>query len=200
MVATTLRGYPYYQAPDPAELHTATQALAAGIDADITASLVYRCVSTFEGGPASQTMAYQNTTVGAANRGLLALVVPQQTITPTSIRWWCAVQNGNYDVGIYRKSTLARLWSKGTTACPAAGVVTNAVAAVTLTAGIEYYLALAFDNNTAEFYGAPLSVAGMGDLYDGTIGVGYRAAVMPLPNPIGALTTGTVVPLIQLRG
>lgn len=91
-------------------------------------------------------------TGGSLNANVAQLhpcIVPiSGTITDVAI--YVVTQSGNVDVGIYsRDATRTRLWSSGSTACPAAGawrVIGTANLAVQAGDAIE--LAYAVDNNT----------------------------------------------------
>lgn len=200
MTALTSRGYVYQVAGDPADGPAATQALAASIDADIAACLPPVVVSTVGDSPAS-LIASWGVTLNAANTLLVAVIRPQVTITPTIIEWWCTVSSGNYDIGIIDWATSARLWSLGSTACPAAGQVTvPIVAGPTLTAGTRYGITFGADNVTLEFlaHDGGTVYPGLALLYDGTIGSGV-SATYPIPAVLPAWAESAKVPTIALR-
>ena len=199
MTAYTTRLYPYPQAADAANGPANMQALAAAVDSDVSTSMPPLTVSTFGDLHTAGLVGTGVSTSGAANRALTVLFRPKEILTPTKFIWYCTTQSGNVDGAVYNATTLARLWSKGSTACPAAGTITWAVAGLTLQPGVKYLLAWGADNNTAALRAATLATADLGTTYAGAIGVGYVNGSFALPNPIGALTAGTVLPHLALR-
>lgn len=125
----------------------------------------------------------------AANSAYIAPLYVPYTVQVANYAFTVAVQSGNYDVGIYTGTLaggLTRLWSKGSTAVPAAGLVTTAISGgLTLPAGY-YWVAFACDNTTAQF------------VYDsvqanspGTGVVVSTAFALPSTIAAGSLTTRT---------
>lgn len=81
-------------------------------------------------------------------------VVVPRTGTLSDIAVYVGVSSGNIDVGVYDTTATTRnkLYSSGSTACPAAnGWRIVATAALAVTAGDEIDLALSADNATASF-------------------------------------------------
>jgi hypothetical protein len=195
----TTRGYPYPDPLDPADLGAVTQAAVAQVDTDMSACLPALGVTTFGDFPGLAMVGTSTSTVGAANRCISVAFKPRSTITPTRIRWWCTVQNGNFDIGIVNATTRARMWSLGSTACPAVGVVTNNILVPpTLVAGTVYEMAFSADNNTLALRAVTLALNTLGVLYAGTNGVRYDAGAHPIPNPLPGANAGTVIPAIAL--
>lgn len=199
MTLYTARGYPYPQPADAANGPAQVQALAAAVDADLAASLPPLVVSTFGDLHTTGLVGSGTSTSGAANRALAVAIKPRETLTPTKFIWYCTTQSGNVDAAVYNATTMVRLWSKGSTACPAAGTVSWAVAGLTLLPGVRYLLAWGADNNTVALRAATLATSDLALAYDGSVAVGYVAGSFPLPTPLGALTAGTVLPHLALR-
>lgn len=196
MTGYTSRTYPYPQPADAANGPANIQALATAIDSDITA-IAPLYVTTF--GNYGYIANPSGSVFPAASRACVTAIKPSNTISPTKFIWYCTVQSGNVDGAIINLGTGAVLWSKGSTACPATGTVTWVVAGATLAAGTTYGLVLAADNGTMATRAITLNTGGLGYMYDGSIGVGYKAASFPIPNPLAGLTIGTYVPYIELR-
>lgn len=116
--------------------------------------------------------------------------------------------SGNVDVGLYSfdGTTYTRLWSKGSTACPAAHTWTSmgnpAVAAVR---GTVYFAVIAFDNATA----TPVSVAAYANVgwSQHSAGLTYRrmswskTTAFPLPATIAesAVASVALVPMLGMK-
>lgn len=199
MTGLTTRDYVYYVGGDPADLAAATQALATSVDVDISASLPPMMLSTFGDLGSMAALGTGTNVPGAANRAVCAVIKAREELTPLKFVWWNTVQNGNYDVAVYDNATGNRLWSKGSTACPAAGEHVEVVAGLTLQPGVEYVLGFAADNNTVSIRSASLALSSLGTLYDGSAGVFYVAGSFPFPAVLGARTAGTVFPALALR-
>ncbi len=103
----------------------------------------------------------QGSAVPTANDTCIVRFTPDVNFTCGHIKWACNVQSGNYDIGIL-SVTGTLLWSKGSTAMPAAGAVTEVVSpGVPLVSGTSYYFALAIDNTTGKAYSAATTISGM---------------------------------------
>ena len=198
---TTSRGYPYPAGVDPANGPAGLQALAAAVDTDLSAVLPPLAVTSFgDLGSFVGTDVSSTTLPSGANSGVVAIICPTFTFTPTKFAWWESVQNGNYDVAIIDATTRARLWSLGSTAAPAAGAIVNAiVAGPTLTAGTRYGLVIASSSATFAFECSPQLSSGAATLYDGTIGFGTAAAAFPVPATFPVWTEAAYAPAIALR-
>jgi hypothetical protein len=200
VTATTTRGYTYYVGTDPADLAAATAALAASIDTDVTNAVTPLIVSTF-GDIGSAYLPSHYVTVGAANTILAARIRVKTEFTPTQLLWFSVTQSGNYDIGIINWATRARLWSKGSTAWPAAGKITepiNGGAGITLSPGTDYGLCFAFDNNTAELLGLIMEYADMATAADNTVTTSIATATFPIPATMPAHTATDLVPHLML--
>lgn len=142
-------------------------------------------------------------TIGAANSALQVRVTPRRNVTVTSLSWWSASASGNYDIGIVDDATNAVLWTKGSTAWPAAGKITETVSSIKLVAGRTYRLAFAADNVTGTLRGIQAPIAGLDQRLDGTTNSTTVSAAFPLP--VSTLVGGTSgsttrVPLIVVGG
>jgi hypothetical protein len=135
-----------------------------------------------------------------ANRAYLSPVRPTDDQLVDTFNWSCGVQSGNYDIGIYDEDG-NRLVSLGSTACPAAGSVSAAFAAVQLRAGRLYYLAIVFDNTVARINGVALSSTEQARGLNGNYLHRYYAAQFPLPSTLtlGGGTANTIIPWVALR-
>jgi hypothetical protein len=200
MTALTTRGYPYRVGSDPADIAAATQALAAAVDSDLTASNTpMKVCSLGDFGPMALTGTSLITPYNA-NRAYQVCFVPKTTFTATKFLWWCTTQSGNYDVGVLNALTNVRLWSKGATACPAPGTITVTITpSLTLQAGTRYLMAIATDNSTIAFRGMTLGSSDMAYGFDGTVLSGDTGTSYPIPSTIGARSVDTRVPLLELR-
>lgn len=200
MTATTIRGYTYRVGTDPADIAATSQALATAVDTDITAISTPMLLTTYGDTMVAALLATATITVGTSNRALTVLIRPKNTITPTKFVWWCTVQSGNYDVGIIDGATGNLLWSKGSTACPAAGESVETIAAgPTLTAGTLYGLVFSANNTTLALRGSTLAVTTITTTYSGAVGSGYTATSFPIPATVGARTATTQFPFLALR-
>lgn len=196
----TSRGYDYPAPADPADGPADMQALAASVDSDIAACLPPLSVSSLGDVSTLGPGAWTGISPDVNGDALVVVIRPRTTITPGRFIWWCSTQAGNYDVAIINWTTRARLWSLGSTPCPVPGQVSNViVAGPTLTAGVRYGLVLAASDATIGLYGADMYDAGMGTLYDGTIGVGLTAASFPIPATLGAWAGTIHLPALSLR-
>lgn len=88
--------------------------------------------------------------VPAANAAVQVKVVSVRDITVTSLTWCSSTQSGNYDIGIVDDRGDAVLWTRGATAWPAVGTVSEPVPSVMLKAGRTYRFVFASDT-TARF-------------------------------------------------
>ncbi|WGH21939.1 minor tail protein [Rhodococcus phage Trogglehumper] len=138
--------------------------------------------------------------VVTANQANLIRVKPHRNMTIAQMLWIVHTTGGNYDVGIYAIDG-TRLWSKGSTPTPAAGLVTETISpAVSLVAGTEYFVAWAADATVQLARGA---LAGNGDIMRSLTGVPFQVAAsagFPLPATIvpGA-SAGSRIAAIALR-
>jgi len=163
--------------------------------------------STIGRKPASTLAAASASVVmNSANQAILVRIRPPRGISLAVLGWMCSVTvAGNYDIGIY-DSAGNRLWSKGSTAFPAAAVFTDEAVspAVALTSGTDYWIAFAADNTTGGCRGAigPGATAADGFLksMDGTKNVRVISSAFPLPATITIGTTSIYkVPAVVLR-
>jgi hypothetical protein len=203
VTALTSRGYVYQVPADPANGAAATQALAASVDTDISACMPDLGVSSFGGWPQVSAMCEYPFVLASANDALVVAIKPRATITPTKLVWYPTVQSGNYDVAIINLATRVRLWSLGSTACPAAPseVINAIVAGPTLAAGTRYGLVFAANNTTLQLfgnYGAGTPI-GVSTMYDGVIGCGVVATSFPIPATLGAWAGTGRTPFLALR-
>lgn len=197
MTATTARGYVYYTGADAAALDAATAALAASIDSDVTNAVQPIIHSTF-GDTGGAFLASDDTGVTSINQTISVRFRVPTEFTPNRMIWFSTVQSGNYDVGIINWTTRARLWSKGTTAWPATGQVTETIAGgPTMVPGTEYGLCIALDNTTARFIGKSLEYSGQATGYDGGVVVSSVTS-FPIPATVGAHTATVRTPLLIL--
>jgi len=136
----------------------------------------------------------------AANAACLVRVKAQRAITVNQLLWVCGTQSGNYDIGIYDEAG-TRLWSKGSTASPASGMVTETVSpGVTLRKGQAFHVALVADNATATFRATTLVSAELTKTLTGKPAAVTVTSSFPLPS---SLTVGTAtvlrIPLVVIR-
>ena len=159
-------------------------------------------LSTLGENPALNGLVIGTPTVGAANTALQVRVTPRRNITVSALKWFSVAPSGNYDIAIYDDATNTRLWSKGSTAWPGAGIITETVTGVTLRAGRTYRIAFAADNATGTLRGVQAGIAGMDIRLDGSTTNTAVAGVFPLPNPLVGGTSGTTnrTPLIVVLG
>jgi hypothetical protein len=116
----------------------------------------------------------------------------------TTLRWFCQVQSGNYDIALYngtgtgasRAPSGTKVWSLGSTACPAAGFITVSLGA-TYFVNPEMWVAFAADNGVIRAGQTSPQVLGSGG-YGRT---GYADAAFPLPSTAPAMTAGLVTPV-----
>ena len=200
MTATTARGYTYYVGADPADLAAATAALAASIDTDVTNAVTPIIVSTH--GDIGPAYIVDGTVYASVINTIMAARIRIKTeITPTNLRWFCTTSSGNYDVAIIDWDTRARLWSKGSTACPAAGTIDepiNGGAGITLSPGTDYGLCIAFDNTTADMLGTWGYSDDMVIAADGSITASTTTGVFPIPATLAAHSADARVPHLML--
>lgn len=89
---------------------------------------------------------------------------------------------GFYDVGIFTADGTIALWTKGKTAVPAISTtIVEAITPVTLQAGLDYILALAFDTATSTFAAFVTALSSFWQREDGTATI-YSAAVQTIPD------------------
>jgi hypothetical protein len=134
-----------------------------------------------------------------ANRAVLTRIKPQRNCSITKMYWGVGTTGGNYDIGIYDAAGTL-LWSKGSTATPSSGTITETFTAVPLTAGTLYYVAFVYDGTTATIRGYTLSSTEVAKSMTGTLLSYAVTSSLPLPNPITVGATGSSqVPAITLR-
>lgn len=138
-------------------------------------------LSTVGREPAVVALALAGTFNLAANAALLTRVPAGRALALTKMLWAVGVQSGNYDIGLYDLAGNA-LYRKGSTAVPAAGVVTETFTAVSIPKGVDFYQAIAFDNTTATMRGI-------------TLATGWSDMTKLLPGTPTTLTVGTSFPL-----
>lgn len=136
-----------------------------------------------------------------ANQGIQVKVRPTRNINVSALIWYSLVQSGNYDIGIIDDISNVTLWSKGSTAWPAVGKVTETVPNIILYAGRRYRFTISADNNVGSYRGLNSPVAGIDQNLDGTYNATQVATVFPLPNPLAAGGTSVaLIPLIIAQG
>jgi hypothetical protein len=160
-------------------------------------------MSTLGNHPAAAHYGNSSTTFSTANNAVLVKFRPFRDLTLTEVRFLvAATSTGNYDIGVY-SSGGTLLWSKGSTAWPtvstAAGVTVSP--SLALTAGTDYWFALAGDNNTATWRGMVESSVDQVKMLDGTYFSRVVGSAFPLPSTItvGSTRAGKT-PLIVLQG
>jgi hypothetical protein len=179
-----------------------TSSGGTGAEQWLTRSRAARALSTFGENPVVNTLIAGTPTVGAANSALQVRIRPTRTITVSGLKWWSVTQSGNYDIGIIDDTTNTTLWSKGSTAWPVAGVVTETPSAVVLRAGHDYRLVFAADNGTGTLRGATTAVSGMDVALDGSTLSTTVSAAFPIPSTLVAGSSGSTArtPLIVVLG
>ena len=160
-------------------------------------------MSTLGNHPAAAHYGNSSTTFAAANNAILVKFRPFRDLTLTELRFLvAATSSGNYDIGVYDNSG-NRLWSLGSTVWPTANTAAGVAVSpsLALTAGTDYWIALAGDNNTATWRGMVESVVDQVKLLDGTYFSRVVSAAFPLPSTItvGSTRSGRA-PLIVLQG
>lgn len=133
--------------------------------------------------------------IPGANTAFFAPVQPLTAdVTVTQLIGSIGVQNGNVDVGIYSfdGSTMTKVVSLGSTACPAAATrVAYNIADTALTKGTRYYFAIAADNGTATVAFS----SGSAVLAPTNIGY-FKASSFPLPSTAASLTEVGSIPIL----
>lgn len=165
----------------------------------------FEYVSTLGNHPANGISAPLASTVHVAGSALVTRIKPSRDTNPSILTWWAgAASAGNYDIGIYTSAGV-RIWSKGSTAWPAANAqVGDAVTGVTLTAGIEYLIVLA-SSGAGSFMGVTEPKNGIGNLLTSLGGsVRFMRSItqaIPLPATITpGNTAASSLPAIVLSG
>lgn len=132
--------------------------------------------------------------VPAANDAFFAPIVPlTANCTSTTINVTIVTQAGNIDVGIYEwdGSTMTRIVSSGSVACPAAGNASINITDTTLYRGTRYYFALAVSS-------AAMSFKATGAALYNYNAIGYHeASSFPLPATVATLTSYGYIPFIS---
>lgn len=136
----------------------------------------------------------------SANSACLVRVKAPRSITVAKLVWIASTQSGNYDIGLYDNAG-GRLWSKGSTASPTSGTITETVSpAVVIPKGSVFHVAIAADNATATFRGVTLASAEITKTLTGIPSAVTVAASFPLPATITiGTTTVTRNPLVVIR-
>ncbi len=152
-------------------------------------------MSTIGNNPFLTALAGGSVTMLSANQAILVPVKPSADISVAFLEWVCAVQSGNYDIGIYDDSG-ARLWSKGSSAFPAAnaGQAETVSPAVAMLAGTRYWLAFTADNTTGAPRGFAAGNSGFMSLLkmkDGSNFVRLISGAFPLPETVVIGGTGS---------
>ena len=123
------------------------------------------------------------TTWGTANRALFYPVTISESGT-FAYAWICngATQSGNIDIGVYDAAGV-RLTSTGSTVLSGANALQRIdLPAVTLSAGVTYYVGASVDNTTAVFLGAGCGNARM-------LGMNQATSSFPLPSSVTYATS-----------
>lgn len=199
----TSRGYPYPAPADAANVPAYLQALAAAVDTDQSncAPLGITSFGDWQNlaNVANLAMVGDNWIAMTANSAITVAFRVQQPLTPTKFCWWCTFQAGNYDVGIVNFNTRARLWSLGSTACPATGPVVNVIAGgPTLVPGVDYGMTISA-SAAMTVRAVELQDASYAYRYDGTSGLVYSTPAFPIPNPLPAYNDEVGFPALALR-
>lgn len=161
-------------------------------------------LSTLGTNPMLTMLGSASVTLNSANQGILVPFKPQRNMSIGILQWVCAVQSGNYDVGIYDAAG-NRLWSKGSTAFGAAGALQQETVspAVPLTAGTTYYLAWSADNNTGSprgIVGGFAGYSGLQQMLDGSSFTRLISSAFPLPASVVLGTTASIkIPAVVFR-
>lgn len=136
----------------------------------------------------------------AANQAALTRVKAPRALAITKLVWIAGTQSGNYDIGLYDAAG-NRLWSKGSTASPVSGTITETVSpTVNIPKGSLFYVAVASDNVTATFRAITLASAEITKTLTGIPSAVAVATAFPLPNPIViGSTTILRIPLVVIR-
>lgn len=124
---------------------------------------------------------------GTANRAYFVPIEPLTAdVTVTTLVTAIGLQNGNIDAAIYSwdGTTMTRVVSLGSTACPAAAtrVVLN-IADTVLSRGTRYFFAYAQDAGTAQ----PCFIAATSVFAPSSVGY-HKDAAFPLPATVATLT------------
>lgn len=193
------------------EFDSIKQSFTGGTAVDVTGGNKYSSttaapatLSTFGDHAALALMLAAGTiTVGAANNVLQMRVTPRRNITVTSLTWWSATQGGNYDIGLVDDTTNAVLWTKGSTAWPAAGKITETVPNIVLLAGRTYRVVFSSDGITGLLRGVQVAFSGIDQRLDGSTTSSTASAAFPLPvSTLAAGGAGSTnrIPLIVFGG
>lgn len=136
----------------------------------------------------------------SASSACLTRLKAPRALALTKLVWVSGTQSGNYDIGLYDAAG-TRLWSKGSTASPAANTTTvETFTAVNIPKGALFYVALAADNATATFRAVTLVSAELTKTLGGVATTTTVAAAFPLPSTITVGTTTVLrIPLVVLR-
>lgn len=118
-------------------------------------------------------------------------------MTITKLLWYVNTTGANYDIGIYNMANTL-LWSKGSTATPAVGLVTETVSpGVTVPAGSRIKFAWASDSTTPLARGALATNGFMLSDMDGSFYQVAAGSSFPLPSTITpGGTPATRIPFI----
>jgi hypothetical protein len=132
-----------------------------------------------------------------ANDAVYMRFRPQANITVTTLKLVVQTAAGNLDVGIYADASGApgaRLASTGSFVCPVAGAVSKTIAGTALTAGTDYWVAVAASSASVALVGGGNGVRT--DTYADACRV--QGSALPLPSTATPATnTGyTILPLL----
>lgn len=149
---------------------------------------------------AAQVAAGGSIAMVSANHGVAIPLVAPRAISIGLLEWVVGVQSGNYDIAVLDASG-ARLWSKGSTAVPAPGQVSETVSpAVAITKGTAFRVEIAFDNTTATYKGISLA---LNEMFKTLTGVPLALKIdsqIPIPSPVTLGSTAALrLPLITVR-
>jgi hypothetical protein len=139
--------------------------------------------------------------VPVANNGIQVLITPDCDIAVSNLLWFSVTQSGNYDIAIVDDALSTRLWSKGSTAWPAAGTITETVTSVTMRAGRTYRIVFSADNITGALRGTAAAAGDMLIRMDGLFAAYLQTSMFPVPStPARGSGASTRLPYIILKG
>lgn len=133
----------------------------------------------------------------SANAANLYRIKPDRNVGITTLSWVVHTTGGNYDIGLYTAAG-TRLWSKGSSAVPGAGLVTESIGAtIDLTAGTEYFVAIVFDGTTALARGSSIASSALMHSLTGVIQALNVPSSFPLPSTItpGSTISNRLIPI-----
>lgn len=145
-------------------------------------------------GLVASVLAGGSVALGTASQAVVVRMRADRALTIAKLRWMVGTQSGNYDIAVLDKAGTV-LWAKGSTACPASGLVTETVTGAVIRPGDVYYLALVFDNTTATFKGITMASGDPLRTLGGTLRVTYVSDSFPFPSVGQTVTVGTTAGL-----